>query len=583
MDNNNKVIELRQKKADKVYNAGCFNSILSRPVVVSEGDSLAITKCFVDTQAQTDEKIIIEDTYDSIDLTIGAYLYHTNHNISNNDKQFGSAVGNDGKDYVYCQLTPAPDPTGIVKCITEIRVDYNDGGTLKKHQWGDLTGVSFVRLYYNNALGVGTTTLIEIPAKTLIAGNNDTNYQYIGVKILGDPNSVKADPSDPKWNAQRSAFHSVTKSQAPEEGVLIPHIFSKTVNLPAGNYLPQDICRIINNDITDNGIANGDFTAGNLVANPFFHLASDFLTLSLDFMVSTDGTSIFQWLSGSYGNPPTVRKTAFIGASSIELSWDDSASKFYWSYLHQPIFSTGGAIVSQIQQNTVGNKYYFLGKNGGIGFDSLSAVTRSTDENLDGLPYDFWEHKLGFDINGLRSSFTTSTTKVDTGGGEYHIPTFENWNNGKNVIMARPNIDSLVTKSNYEYVSEPITTTQSTNDLTTEIYGIRQVCNPLVLDYGYFMIEVSASFYNEMIGSDDITTNIMGIVNRFYSIGAYTTQDGSNIVYTHKGKDLYLNSIKIRILDSDRQEVPSLGDDNTVFLSLIKAPIEEVQQPMKKS
>ena len=43
------------------------------------------------------------------------------------------------------------------------------------------------------------------------------------------------------------------------------------------------------------------------------------------------------------------------------------------------------------------------------------------------------------------------------------------------------------------------------------------------------------------------------------------------MVYTHTGSPIYLNDIKIRILDSDRKLATFLGPDNSVFLQIQRA------------
>ena len=106
---------------------------------------------------------------------------------------------------------------------------------------------------------------------------------------------------------------------------------------------------------------------------------------------------------------------------------------------------------------------------------------------------------------------------------------------------------------------------------------------------GYFFIEIIAGF-NNLIVSDAITTqNIHAIINRYYNRGAYTSStETDSMVYTHHGAPLILSSIRTRILLPNRTVPKTLGNDNTIFMEVIKAPpptpqqIEQEKQQQKK-
>ena len=274
----------------------------------------------------------------------------------------------------------------------------------------------------------------------------------------------------------------------------------------------------------------------------------------------------------------------WIGANQLELDYDTNTNLFFWKFLHSPLYHSGASITSSIGKNTTtapsapANPYFHIGKVGGCCFHNLSATLLETGEN-----FNFWDDKLGFnnrpftDENGILQSGIcvdyVETTKT-LGGNDFVLPIFDNLGDGISTTSARPNLDSLVNKlntgtpANFRQVITDPTTLFSTNDLTTEINASRIVIESLLLKFGYYYIEIQAGFQNEIISEDSQTYNIHGIVNRYYSLGSFTSSEGGSQIYTHAGQPIYLNDIKIRILDSDRKLATFLGDDNTIFLQI---------------
>ena len=150
------------------------------------------------------------------------------------------------------------------------------------------------------------------------------------------------------------------------------------------------------------------------------------------------------------------------------------------------------------------------------------------------------------------------------------------WEDGISVSSARPTLDNMVVKANFLNL-QALTGIKSITDLTTEIEASESKLQTEILNYGYYLIEIQAGFQNEIVGGDSITQNISGIVNRYYSMGTYTSSEGSTFQYIHRGNPQYLQDIKIRILDNNKNLAVGIGDDNTIFLQLIRAPPNPLQ------
>ena len=75
------------------------------------------------------------------------------------------------------------------------------------------------------------------------------------------------------------------------------------------------------------------------------------------------------------------------------------------------------------------------------------------------------------------------------------------------------------------------------------------------------------------IGSDYYSSSISGIVSRYYSVDSYTSgSSDAAIPYVHRGAPMMLTSLRVRILDPSNYDAASIGEDNTVFVEVIKAP-----------
>ena len=102
-----------------------------------------------------------------------------------------------------------------------------------------------------------------------------------------------------------------------------------------------------------------------------------------------------------------------------------------------------------------------------------------------------------------------------------------------------------------------------------------------VQDSGFYIVEIEIGMmYNINIGSStqpkSFTRNIRAIVDRYYTVKSYTSSAGSNTEYIHYGNSTTIKSVKVRLRNSDGTVIKHLGNDNTVFLNIIKNNIVEI-------
>ena len=265
----------------------------------------------------------------------------------------------------------------------------------------------------------------------------------------------------------------------------------------------------------------------------------------------------------------------------------------------------------------------FVGSYGGICFSSLT-------------PHSFWIDKLGFDLKEMRQDKTTGKitqkgilthyqlrppTDVYQTGAMNDLICMVNFKNSRNNMPSQrvsnaqlptngngispilpifpflygvnatsgiADIDSVIIKDSTEWW-KPVDTSAFGSD--DENNGAWTIPSPTIigdettsvkaldaqllnlLDGGYYLIEIDTKLQNEMISSEKVDANIQGLVNRYYSQNSYTSSDGSNIEYTHRGEPMLLSSVGCRILNPDHT-LARVGPDSTIFLMITKRQAE---------
>ena len=379
-----------------------------------------------------------------------------------------------------------------------------------------------------------------------------------------------------------SETNSSTWSVAPcpvlQDDTYEPVVTSIQFPIAKGNYSPSDLCISINRQIQMNDTENGttlqtpflitNTTSGNNVPAKAQFFGNPITQGDTLYMIKSDGTDFF-----------TIKEIStiqyLIGSSQMELGFDDSQLRFQRNYMHCPYFANDvtsdadGKFYSGWLNLAGGFKP--INKNGGVVFSDMSAVITGTT-----TPYDFWESKLGFLYSsmvgpeqyfkntvggqeltvGLRVPKDGVTTTTGFTGIEYGLAL-----NSNNWWKPAPNTASLMTP---------------TTD-TIQVLGNQNILN-VAFTFGYYLVEIQAGFRNNFLTNEEQRQFISQIVSRYYSINSYTSGSDGQLVYTHKGQPMLLTSFKIRILDSNKNVPQNLGDDNTVFIEIIKqAPITKKQ------
>lgn len=574
---NTSILELREKDSYKSYNAGDYSIQLNKPVKVSTGDNIILSKAFIDTKAETDDKIHIEE---DIVLILNNLCYVSNWTMEGRTKLDTAKANNDGKDYYLSTLIPptSPDFNNIVH-IAQIRF-FQDPNAEKNGftKWGqkEHEQVSFI---YTDAFGITQHFLMTIPSTDVVKDKYvdvDVSFLIKGEVINNESTGLKKNPDDKNWAFDNaSSFNIQVFNSSFTDGILKPTSFSQSVNIPQGDYEAPELCKIINDTLTKNR-STKYFSESEILNSNYLQATNDFQGTNDNFYVSTDGEEVM-----------TIAPNYLVGSSQIQLDYDPQLSLFYWVILHEPMYS-GSNVATQIIQDTgLGStsNFYVNSKAGGIVFDYLGA--RKKTSNQDARDYDFWNNKLGFDIDLLTLTPKAGQNPINRTNGSLAYNFLElQMLDGINSTNSFNSIDNIVDKSTYWKLPTKTGTSfpASTSTLFSSIYANVRKLEQDVLVGGYFLVDIKGGFTTEMIGQKTTSKNISGVVSRYYSMGAYTTGGGdAGVVYTHKGVPEYLTEFTIRILNPDKS-LAIVGDDNTIFLEIVnnQEEIEAEQLAQKK-
>lgn len=584
--NDNIILELRErdsKPLDKTY--GNFESQLSKPVNIKAGDTILLKSAFIDTVEQTSNQIILGEDI-TVELKYGIYIndliptyiqnLQTNPQYPIYYKAYNGTVPGvpAGQDYQPCipykNLVPQglsfssvsdwefqwiPDPFLKTTHDFNLVLQYNDiTNTLQKKTFyipsfgpgNDGGGSNYYFLVLNNLVYVDGTLSVISP----------TDYSQYQVNNIGPQGVVPYTTG----------------------GVYRPYEFSYNFDIEKGSYNASEFALLISKKLSSNYI---DPTNPNptVCSNPFIKTTNQFLqgkpfpdgspgNITGDTLfIKNDFSSCFIFEQNQTG----LVNTFFIGASQIALEYNQNSQQFEFTYLHMPYYDSaeGVNMITKCFKNTVGN-YSTVSSQGGIFFTQMTSVIKGTNKF-----FDLWGGILGFNVGEMTPKIQEYGTNLGAFGiaGSYY-DVLEPLVLSKHITNMYVGVDSIINKKPNAWFYETNTTYEGTADPNETNKITASIALPVLLDtFSHYLIEIQAGFYNEMIGQETFRT-INGIVSKYYGYSSYTFDAGEGAIqYVHKGSELQLKSIRVRILRSDKtRNLPGLGDDNTFYLQIVKTP-----------
>ena len=591
--NKNAILEIKQSDGIKIQ-SGEFTNNLSKPITIYDQDQISINKVFIDTEAQTDALI-------DIPFDIQLNTTHALSIVNDNTAKFasysdGSNTVDNVEYFVYDVTSAGHVNESNMMHITKMTIRAQDG--LKRYI-GDPDGTNPIEFQYTDLLDNVRRVYVSFKKQDADPQyGNDFDFNLfvkkVGTKDSSESQNQQISIVQTKENLERVAkcnmfpqinadsnvdepAYDITFS-SPADGTFVednltPHLFKQQMVIRKGKYQAQDICDLISNNFSQNNHAN-DFTINNNVLSQFLVNSSDYNTPASNLVVANfnnsglgaGGLGLSDMRSGILNN------NFFVGSNQVQLSFNTITNKFFWNFLHFPVYNNSGTICTRIIGTQVPN-FTHQTKNGSIVFLELSARNNDTQE-----PFDFWGAKLGFQMD--RVCVTPSRTLTfDDNGAIFHAELLS-VDNGLNTTNAKVDLDSIVQKAdptggnanyNYQKVQSVAPFEFIQNNFNEVVEATNSVVSVVAdITIPYFLIEMNAGFHNELISTETTSSTIQAIVDRYYSKGSYTMGSQNAITYTHRGQPIVLSKFYTRILQPDRTVPDQLGDDNTLFIEIIR-------------
>ena len=258
----------------------------------------------------------------------------------------------------------------------------------------------------------------------------------------------------------------------------------------------------------------------------------------------------------------TTEANQWIGTNQMALEYDDTTNRFQWKFTNMPLYNATGDIITDVLNYKDTANFFIANKNSGIIFNNLSSQ-----------PSGFWTDTLGFKLTDICPSFTTLPLTAIGGLNVNGITQSFNGTliDGINLTGGFIGLDDVIDKSGADtFYKVPLNAFDNTSSDQFKIIATTPI-TPTQLDSGYFLLEVNSNFNTKFMDEETIYSKISAIVSRYYSEGSYTSSDlSSSIPYIHEGQPVSLSSFRVRILDKNKQLVTNIGDDNCVFIEVIK-------------
>ena len=560
-------LELKQKNSGNVVNNGDFKTILSSPVEIDEGDEINISKVFIDSVNETQSSVVIPE---DLNFTFSANIYNVNWNITG--KTYSGQAIPDCKKYILCNKKPT---TAEVKGILYVSIFVG-----APDPYGGSSGGVSTTWEYRDLNGTPTQYHLYIPIREVSPSGGTPENLPIGV-ITPDTSDGYFRLVSPSLDVLRNEYNvffpdpPVSRRIDEIVNTYVPIVFEKTFLVRQGNYDPAYFAKLITDNLTENDRnAENPAPEYSAIQNPFLISTNDWGETSVNyyFVDSETGLNSFTY------NPiaPDVRASGFwVGTNQMSLEFANN--RFYWSNLHFPMYDggSGGAKTITYIDPTLGSGVNAIpvGANSGLIWNSIKT------DSKDSRYVNFFNSVLGFNA-GLTTA--VPQMKLSTIGTDEGYAPIYNWNKN-NFTQGLNSIDIGVIKINPQFYQTQSCLTQKTiiNDETQGIYA-NDIFSQGDFQFGYYQIAIETNFKNMLIGTE-VKRNITALISRYYENNSYCSGNISDaITYIHKGAPVLLSSIGVKILNGDGVVVSGLGEDNSVYIQVKKAPPQLLPPTNKK-
>ena len=561
------IIECRNKESESIIANGDWTTSLNENILIEDGDEIIIKDSYIDTQQTSSQKILLEE---DLRLIIDAGFYQPDL------KQ---------EQYIPYGGPPVPAPTfknrilcreingGVGSAITKNYVLT----TLTKSEKSEIVDITFS--WTSPDPDLNNSRRLKLPF--LLPNQKYRVPQLVGV-YLTQADGISTDKPLSDYGLK---IEELSYTNAEFYLVQIPYTRKIEIFIPKGNYSPDQITELINFKVNQNDLSANLFpTTDENILQTARQIQSRFHTGALN-------TSEFTLCDTESGlapsepfkievmrDYPTVSGTVydiFFGGSIFELSYDTPSSQFSIKYAHTPFYYQN-QIAIQLNADASG-KIFSTNKANGNFFYQLSAINIQS-----GTVNNFWSETLGFDLEAVIPTF--NYIEIPVGASNLLVPSSSGLIDGQSITGGNNSVDGVIDKNDPYKVNTAYPQNISTDPGTTiSIVGNSSNALDQQSAFAYYLIEINSQFKNEFLTPDNNYRNIQQIVNRYYELNSYTSGQDGQIIYQHKGEPILLQSFHCRILTSEKELAPNIGDDNTIHIEVIKGSQAAVSKPADKT
>jgi hypothetical protein len=547
---NTLTVECRQKEANLVNKNGDYEVIIPNKIEIEEGDAIVVRNSFIDTEATESQKLVIPD--EGLKLTIKSLKYLVNWD-GTDKKDYevpADPFPTDGQLYSYCNVDASPS-----NCKEIVTQQLNYAGPSAPGSdvsWGE-GSVTYEYTDFNT--GQPDKKIINLPNLRFPSQDKYT----IAVNVYFDGTQpIKITPNFGTPSELNQLIAPLENDVT--EALFTVAVDSQEIEIEGGNYDPEDLVVVMNRQLQANNP-----NAGEIVDSPILTF-TEASGVSVKKFVNFTENKAFQ----------TENKSYWVGTSDFEFSYIPNSKQFSVNRIHMPYYDSGNEAVGFLP---FGGDDTLVTKNSGIMFYNLECVLRTSEK-----PFDFWSGVLGFNLDTSSANCILAKYEPETGtlgGAPTRRPVFRDFQDGINMTSGYSGLNAVVIKNGTDPFNYPATVPPtgifSTSTDVTPIIGKASSLNAQDA-FGYFLVEVKAGFGNDFYTPLNNQNSVRAIVSRYYSVNSYTSgTEADSIVYRHNGDPMMLSSFKIRILDSLKNVASNIGEDNTIFIGIIKAPPKPVE------
>lgn len=534
-----------------------WKTVLNSPITLEEPMELRLRNAFVDTQDSSGTIILEEDT--DIELTCGFWL----QDWTDANKVYSGplpattwpAAGSSTVD----SGGVAQSPGTYVACDYKIVSDTGDPPVITK-------GIDFYYGYDMVQKVVLVVTYTNWPANQVVKKNihakatkqGGTKFTVPVNLIRTSGTTITLDNENDLKTKDRWFFDKFDSVPGKADDAIFDiHEQELKFTIPAGAYPPKTLASLITAEMSKNELEQKAATRS---------IISQVCWSSNDLLVHHTGPGNVAWVSANWPDDatpqyfqinPAATTAYWVGATQIALTFDETANRFSWAFMHTPLepgVNGPGVQYISYQIGASPNPHWLATAHSGL---FLKAVE----------PFDFWEQKLGFNLASLLPY--TPSTNVPIGNFlSGHVPNFD-LIPGRHIVTAYAGLDVGILKKDTFFYSNNVPATLVPTNLTTEITAEEPPVDPAT-DSTHFIIEVEGIPNRRLIGSDNILHSTSAIVGRFQTRGSVTEADSTaGVNLTFKGAPQTISELRVSIYDPDG--LPStLGPNSTIYLSLFR-------------